>query len=174
MGGTPFPGDGFPGVISSRAIFSGTAFGPGLSTPLMVLPSWSITTTIRLWTVAVGPQWPSHVPFAGCPSWASAETAHSSTDRTQIRRNALADMLVPREGLRSIVLAVVGRQIIGHPLKGPRGLPRPRIGARVVDRDLVSQRVVITAGEALDEVQQVGMWQPATGEPELVDERLGI
>ena len=95
MAGTPFPGDGFPGVISSRAIFSGTAFGPGLSTPLMVLPSWSITTTIRLCTVDVGPRFPTHVPVAGCPSWASADSVISSKDTTPAGRSALADILCP-------------------------------------------------------------------------------
>src|SRR5687768_17419647 len=93
MGGTPFPGDGVPGVISSRAVFRGTAFRPGLNTPLTVLPSWSITTTIRLCTVKVGPQCPTQVPLAGCPSWAGAEAAHSSNDMKHTRRMALADML---------------------------------------------------------------------------------
>src|SRR5688500_14511180 len=141
MGGSPLPGDGCPGVMSSRATSSGAAFGPGSSRPLMVLPSWSITTTTRLWTVEVGPQSPSQVPFAGWPSWACAAAAQSSTDRKQIGRNAVADMLVPRERLRSIVLAVIGRQILGDPLQVPGGLPWPRVGARVVDCDLVPQGV---------------------------------
>src|SRR5205085_2066653 len=76
--------------------------------------------------------------------------------------------------LWSIVLAVVGRQIFGNPLKFPSGGPRLRVCARIVDGDLVFQCVEIGASEALNHVKLLGMRQPAVSEPELLVEHLGI
>ena len=56
----------------------------------------------------------------------------------------------------------------------PGGGPRPRVRARIVDPDLVLQGVVVAASEALHEVQEVGVGQPAVGEPEIVDELLRL
>src|SRR6185369_4191262 len=71
----------------------------------------------------------------------------------------------------SIVLAVESWQIFGDPLKSPTSRPRFRVCARIVDRDLVLQRVEIRASKALNQVKLFGVRQSAVTEPEFLIER---
>src|SRR5687768_10773529 len=48
------------------------------------------------------------------------------------------------------------------------GRPRLRVGARIVDRHLIAHRVLVDAGEALDELQVRGVRCAAGVDPELL------
>src|SRR5690606_30244280 len=83
------------------------------------------------------------------------------------RRAGFAPQHVSRSG--PVVLAEIRRQILApDPAQLPAALPRPRISARIVDRDLVPQRVEIRPREALDQAEPVRVRQAAAREPEVL------
>src|SRR5262245_56339183 len=73
--------------------------------------------------------------------------------------------------LRPVVLTKVHRQLLAaDPTQIPAHRPRFRVRARIVDRDLVVQRIEIRPREALRQAQQVRVRQPAVREPEILVE----
>src|SRR5437870_826737 len=75
----------------------------------------------------------------------------------------------------SIVLAKILRHVLaGHPPQRPARRPRPRVGARIVDGDIVAQSVEVRARKAFDEMELLRVRQPAVGEPEALVEALGV
>src|SRR6266699_4606260 len=75
----------------------------------------------------------------------------------------------------SIVLAEILRHVLaGHPAQRPARGPCPRVGARIVNGDIVLQGIEIGTRKALHEVQLPGVRQAAVGEPEALVEALRI
>src|SRR5262249_33536924 len=75
----------------------------------------------------------------------------------------------------SIVLAEVFRHVLaGHPAQRPPRGPLARVGARILDCDIVTQRVEIRARQPLDEVKLAGVRQAAVAEPEPLVEVLRV
>src|SRR3954447_20104856 len=96
---------------------------------------------------------------------AIAVASRTPAPRTNVRlMKAVIDAPLKPDGarLRAIVLTEeVRRLLAGHPLQIPAALPRPRVGAGIVDRRFVVQRAEVRTGEALDQVQLLGVRQAA-------------
>src|SRR5690606_24901026 len=65
-----------------------------------------------------------------------------------------------------VVTEVLDDVLVGYPLLRPRRGPRARVRPRVVDRDLVSERVDVRARDALDQMQRLGVRIAFTVQPE--------
>src|SRR5580765_5460071 len=66
-----------------------------------------------------------------------------------------------------------GELFAGYPAKGPAGRPGFRKCTRIVDRQIVFQRVEIRAREALGQLELLRMGNTAVGEPEVLVEARG-
>src|SRR5262245_15534862 len=86
---------------------------------------------------------------SAAPDRSMPATSEAATMRTFILRSS--NQLGSRSARCSC--AIVLTEIDGHlaldPLELPTARPRFRIGTRIVDRDLIAQRVVVGAREAL-------------------------
>src|SRR5262245_12483904 len=71
----------------------------------------------------------------------------------------------------TVVLTQMPRQLfVRHPAKRRTAGPRPRVGAGILDGDLVLHRVEISARKPLDQFQLVGVGKASVGEPEVLVE----
>src|SRR5215510_13974221 len=71
--------------------------------------------------------------------------------------------------LRSIVLTIVRREFFScNPLHSPVGGPGLCVCARIVDCDVVLQRIKVRTRDALDEMEFPGVWKSSIREPEFL------
>src|ERR671914_390268 len=107
--------------------------------------------------------WAKAAPVKSKPA-----TIEAAIVRTFMLRSSKSNRGETNAALRAIVLTEIYRQIFpADPAQLPAARPWLRVRARVVDRDLITQRVVVGACEALDERQLIGVRQAAVREPEI-------
>src|SRR5262245_34261328 len=94
--------------------------------------------------------------FCASNSVANAWCAHAGTaprSSAQAIKETTIRCIVCSPCLRSVVLTIVRREFFAfHPLHGPVGAPRFRIRARVVDGDVVLQRIKVWTRDMLDQM----------------------
>src|SRR5688572_10911647 len=93
--------------------------------------------------------------------WCAYVTPPASSSPAAIRTPTIRTFIFSSVSGPVVLAQVPGHLFARHPPKVPGALPRARVGAGILDRNLISQRIEIGPGQPLDQPQLLGVRQPA-------------